>query len=351
MKSAVLSLSLLLFCSPAGLADGLHPERVPAQARWVAHVDFSGLFDSHLLAVLAEREGFDLDDEWRDEMVENLGFDPIDEVLGITLFGTTDEPEHGAALVAVSSKVDAALDILATQVHRSVEDVDGLNVTKWESPDGDPPIYSYVARREGSDLRLLVASSVRDEVVTAVSVLRGDADSLASGDGSFPVHTGEGSLAYVAAGDILGLLDGGLDDQALEIRRMVRSIEIEIGEHGDDVFARVSARTANAQAAQQVGTVVQGAKALVTLAAQSEPEAKQALPLLQSIEARTDGDTVTLSFTHDLDGLIELVESMHDRHGGPDLDVHGTLDFTFPGHDGKKDGDAAKAKKKDDGWH
>jgi hypothetical protein len=87
---------------------------------------------------------------------------------------------------------------------------------------------------------------------------------------------------------------------------------------------------------------------LLTLAAQSEEEARPLLPLVQGLTVSADQSWVTVRFRYPSSKLIQLAHELNEQH-----DLHRGIPISSPpspDHDGDKRTARPKLKKKD-GWY
>jgi len=313
MRLATLGLSLALL-SPLAAADDLDPSRVPADARWLVHVDLSAALESELFAGLQRLEG-DLDfegEEW-DEIRNELGIDPRTDLHSVTVFGVTDDPEEAVIQIDTNVVAEQALDALKLHMRSTAMNQGGAQIHRWQDPDGGgDTIYSHLAKRKGSNDRLLMVSPEPDALQGAVAVLRGDARSLADGGTHGVGHPRPGAFIFVSASDMLSeILEREADSH---VAKFVQAAQVQIGEHGGNTFAHIAVKTGNRSEAQQIAQVLQGALALAGLMGQSEPELAAALPMLTSIKFEADDEQLSLHFERPTGEILDFLESA--AHGG-----------------------------------
>ncbi len=307
MRVAPLALALLLL-SPLATADDLDPSRVPADARWLVHVDLAAALQSELFAGLQELES-DLDfngEDW-DEIRNELGIDPREDLHSVTIFGVTDDPEEAVIQIDTTVRAEQALDALKLHLQATAINGAGAQLYRWQDPDGGDTMYSHLAKRKGSNDRLLMVSSVQAALAESVRVLRGEAPSMAD-SGSHSLGTPRpGAFVFVSASEILSELLAREADS--HVARFVQAAEVQIGENGGNTFAHIAVKTGNRSEAQQIAQVLQGALALAGLVGQQEPELAAALPMLSSIQFKAEGERLTLHFERPTGELLEFLES------------------------------------------
>lgn len=334
MLAPTLAAALLAPTPAPAVADSFESAYVPSGATWVAHLDVAGVRASRLFA-MAQEHGLDLNDPDFAEVERELGINPVLDIDAITLFGSPHDVETPVALVATNAKADHALQKLAQHVSRSTVQVGDLTITRWEG-DGDGPGFSYLARK-GED-RLLIVSPSKTAVAQGVAVLKGDMDSLAD-DGPDGALGGSGALFFFSAGAEVTEAIPDMEDLA-PVAKLVQHIAAELGESGDDVYAKVTLGTSEARHATQIAAIVEGGRAALNLAAEMEPEVKQILPLLDGVHVEVFGNDVTLALTLPLDFLQQLAES-----DGTWADIHAEEDEYSDYSAAPDHGDD------EDGWH
>jgi hypothetical protein len=153
-------------------ADALDKSRVPAQARWVAHVDVEALTHSTLFAAMKAQHGkdFELDGDLA-ELESEFGIDPFVDLKSLTVYCAEKSPERSVILMSGSEKLDAALTRLQEQPGYRTEKESGHTLHVWSQ--GDETWYGWVLRRDSSANRVVVLSGNRDDLLNGVAVVRG----------------------------------------------------------------------------------------------------------------------------------------------------------------------------------
>ena len=281
-------------------AGELDKHLLPENTRFVAHVDFEALVRTKVFqAVEAEvMADLDHDEEVWSEM-EKLGIDIKKDLKSATVFGENED--SGTVIFVTSDKLDAALNRAREEVHFETRSVGGLDLISIEGEDDG---FLYVIAREGSGERVVFASDSSAAVVQAVRVFRGQERSLA--DSSHPAIS-----ASPAADSVLFISAGGLDSlsdlgAASQIAGMANSFVLDLGERSTKLFLRVSAQTASPKDALNLKAVVDGLRAMMTLAGGDEvPDF--VIEMMNSVQLDVRGSEVLLTIELDVADLLEQI--------------------------------------------
>lgn len=317
---------LLVSLAAAGIAAAgpLDPDRVSADARWLLHVDVEALTGSTVgRFVLEHGEMLDIDLDELDDLKDELGFDPREDLLSLTLYGTGDDPEDDAVAVAVTTGA-------ADEALRRLRDLEDVRVRKTEI--GGEEAYSirgdhdrlYVWLRDGrrSGERLVVLGRKRGAVARALDVMKGRSPSLSrDGGGLLDERPQRGSIAFVAAGDLAQL---GRFEPASRILRMCDGVALDVGERGEQVFAAATLQADTPEVAGDIRDIVHGLLALGRLVATEQPDMEPLLELVRSLDVATDDRRVTVRLSHDVEEVIEQLRGAarddEDAHDDDDDD-------------------------------
>ena len=313
MNSLSASLIGLLLLAPPALAGDLQKGRIPAQARWLVHLDVEAMKSSKLYEVVHQASA----ENGSNEMDEGLaqirmfaGLDPTLDLRSVTLYSAAQSEEGCVALLAGNAKVDQALDKLKTMANYHTTPVQDYALHTWG--DDHETWYAYVHRREGSDERVVIASQDSAELVRGIAVLEGDAESLAgSSRPPFRATPASGSILYAAAGESLREL--GDVHPVSAIAKLAKSIVVDLGEDHGALSVHVVLDTRTPEDAQRVHQVLQGAVALVGLVGGENEEIRAKLqPLVDSLRLSVSNTRVEAHFRYDVAALIEEMKSLHE---------------------------------------
>ncbi len=291
-------------------------EFVPADATLVAHIDVANFRRSvigHLFA--ANRDSFELDE--LDEMAEEFGFDPLEVIGSVTLYGRGDSPEPRTAVVVADGSIDEALLDLRDHEGFSIVKRGGLDIFSIEDT------FGYVEKRGGE--RVIVIAQSADDAVAGARVVRGDARNLADSPNTAlrrsPV---EGSFLFVIATEgVPGMEDSA---PASQILGLAEGVQFDFGEAGGSVFAKLAIGTGSSEAASNVADIATGLMAIGRLwSFQSEapPEARE---LLRALNISAYDGTVSVDFEYSLDALAVLVQKASAARADHDHDSDGDDD-------------------------
>ena len=294
------SLALLVTVRPAA-AVGVDPERIPADAKVVIHLDFQALQETTLVSMVREKHGHGITAA-RAWMIDKVGMDIREDVRGITFFTNTYEPEVGAMVL------DASFD--QEKVEALIEEEGDAETREWRGhtlyimEKKDKPGETFVlALLDGESA--VFASSVR-QARRAIRVLEGRGESLADTDSGLIVDAPEGTVLYAAARD--------LDEIECElpiIQQHTRIVYL-VGESDDEVFDQVMLEGEDEGVARNMHHVVNGFVSLVALWADDSDEIMQ---LVEDTEVTREGNVVTKAYRGSTESLIAAMEVIHERCG------------------------------------
>lgn len=307
-------------------ADAFDPTRVAADARWFAHLDLEALQRSELFAALraAQVEELTALDEL-DEFQE-LGLDPLRDLRSISVYCQDQDPERAVLLVVGNARVDEALATLAREPSYRAAELDGRRMHVWGS--GAESSYVCVARREGSEDRLVVRAPDEEALRRALGVIDGRAKSLASVEepqvrpAPRPAPRrapSNGSILYAAA--LSGLAELAEVEMASNVTRLCKDVLVDVGESRGEVHALLEMEANTEAEARQLQQVMQGALALLALAqggAEDPGVARSLQDLTNAFRFTANGKAVQCEFRMPVSVLLEDLRRW--RQAGDDDD-------------------------------
>jgi hypothetical protein len=117
------ALVTLAFLTPPGSAAPLDPKRVPADAKWVIHLDYEALTDTQLMEIYRSKRPQRVE-RARKWLQERYGIDPQQDLKDATLFSDSYRSHSGAIVLRTAydrEKVEA--DVLKRR---------GVKTTQWQ---------------------------------------------------------------------------------------------------------------------------------------------------------------------------------------------------------------------------
>ncbi len=302
-KSLLLALGLALAGGlgwvAAARAEPLNFAQVPGDAKWLVHVDVDAARASTVVDK-AWKKGLELNKDAQghlDKLREKIGFDICKDLHGLTAYGK--EPGKHTGVLIVNAKFDEKL------LREKAEKAPDHKVTKFESYD----LHSWTEKHHGPARTvwgtlykpdLLLFASSEDELKGALAVL----------DGKSPGIDDEARLkGDIKPGTILLMRATGLGKADLhvncELAKYVEAARFSLGEDGGASFFTAKVVAKDAEVAENLKEVVDGAKALAVFHVGSDAKAKA---LIAALSVTTKGRALTIKWKAPADDVWKQVE-------------------------------------------
>ncbi len=301
---------LSLLISPASIAvlaaprGGPDPEKISADALWLAHVDLEGALDTRLGRLILEGVNAGLHNELA-ELESHLGFNPLNEVHRVTAYGLPGDHQPPIVLLEASEAVDRVIETMRAEQTDVIEEVvEGFEIIRW--PEGAASI-----RDAGGDRRLVVAAPDSSALITALRTIDGALPSAADVEHpafASPVREGAFLAIIVPNADaIRNMLPPG-EDQLPEVLRQARALSLQIGEGDGLAYIDAACGTESEEEAQDVAQLTGGLMALSRMMLREDPEFAQLDPLLRAISIKAEGAQVRFLLEMPAEHLPETLE-------------------------------------------
>lgn len=292
-------------------ADVLDKSRVPAEARWVAHVDVEALTRSTLFTALRAQDGtFDMGGDLA-ELKAEFGIDPFVDLDSMTVYCADKSPERAVILMTGSEKLDAALTRLQEQPGYRTEKEGAHTLHVWSQDE--ETWYGWMLRRDATANRVVVMSANRDDVLSGVAVVEGARPSLATQrDGLVLATPAPGSFLFAATTENLTELN---DIEATSrVFKLAQTMSIDVGEDRGALFAHAIVDTKSPEDALKIQQVLQGAVALVGLMSDEHGIGSHVSSLVGALRFQCSGSRLTADFRYDVKALLEVFAGL-EKHG------------------------------------
>lgn len=287
-------------CVAAVRAAPLQPERVPADATWMIHVDVDRLRDSMLWELLQPALG--------DNAAYRAKVRELEEVSGatyprdlhsLTLYGC-DFTEQGVTLqIHAGADVDRILRLLKRNPRYRSYQVGNRLVFSWE--DQGRQLFGCFYQGD----RLVMGWSQK-ALEHALAVIDGREAGLKADSplaGGLPPAAGPAPLLSMACLDLASLRQEGLVKSPL--LAPVHSAWMRLGDEGGIASVQARAQTDGPDSAEHLRVSVEGLKAIAALADTDgrDPQARVRALLAQGISVTAGGAAVDLSWRANLKDL------------------------------------------------
>ncbi len=294
-----------------GLVGGLRAEplnlkRVAADAKWVAHLDVDAMRDS----VVAEK----VHDYWHKTHPEAAkflakarlwNFNPSEDLFDVTLHGTRIKKDTG--VVIVHAKVDQELLLKKARGapgHR--ESAYGqYQLHTWKHAEGTRHAHDMTGVFYRPDV--IVFGGSIDEVKAALDVLDGTGPNLAGKDSPLAEEIPPGTMFLARA---VGLADAPDLPCKSPVVKQIDFMTLSIGENQANTFINGKVEIEQAKMAQQLRSVVEGARAMAIL---NNADDEEALKVINALNVTVEGNVIRLRWQAPAEKVWELLKKFKER--------------------------------------
>ena len=319
MRVLGVAAALVLGLAAVVQAEPLNLKQVPADAKWVAHMDVDAIRAS-TVAQKAYKQCHDKcedADEKLAKLREKLGMDPTTDLHGITFYGTQIKKEKGVVIVQAEvdqkhlvAKAKKAPDYSSSK-HKSYK------LHTWTHRKGKEHEHSVTGCFHKPTV--IVFGRTADEVTAALDVLDGKSPALAGSDSQLAAEIPAGTVLLARA---VGLADADLPSKS-PLAKECESLCLAIGEHDGEVFAKGKLVTKSEDVAKQLKEVAEGFRALGALKHAGDADA---VKILDSFKVTVDGKAVAIEMQAGADAVWEhaqkMREKMREKMGDKDWKSH-----------------------------
>lgn len=317
MKTAViatmLALATFITSARAGEPDAA---AIPADTKWVAHVDVQKLVTSRLGKFVIEKANAKGLQERLAEVRDAIGTDLLADVKGLTLFGVDYGEQNWVVMLDAKMDQEKTVKLLgANEAYERLTEGD-YTIHRWTDPKAKARNMPAVRFGCFHDENRTVVAADLDRLKATLAVLDGKADSLASDkERAATLADAKGAILYINATDVKIDPEQAKPRAAL-LATMIGRLTLSVSEVEDNLVLRVAVGTKDEQEARKMAATVNGLVALATLAIDQEaikeqprPGALEAAQLLGKVSVMADAATVRISADWPVATLEKLIEA------------------------------------------
>jgi hypothetical protein len=303
MKTWTLLVSWLIACATT-MASALPKESVPADAKWLLHLNVTEFQASRIGQTVAKEF---LDEAWQAKLAALkplLGAD-LDwrKLESLTVYGTDFKQEQNAVmLIKTDSDTQQSLVTALRKLSKGGDQDAGEQVEETVGDTGS--IFTFksgILISTGKD-RILAVSKHRPALEKANEVLAGKGANLKSGSAfaDWPDHPQ--GFFFIALADGFGAADH-LPPQA-RILQQADGGQLALGENADRLLVSLSLHAKSTEACQQIQQVIQGLQALAVL---SQNENRELSDLVNAVKVTSKEKFVTVDFSYPVEKAFQTL--------------------------------------------
>jgi len=298
-KMTLMLLSAVLTLSSSGWAAPINRTHVPADAKWLLHVDFE-VFARTEMWRLINQEISEKDWITFDEIESIFGIDITKDIYGATLYGTDSKEENAVVAIYGLFDKERLLTMLAYNQFYRESEYNGRMLFHWMGEKDNKQFVGMFAT-DG----MIVISQSEQAVQNTADVLAGQVNSLVSQEDAplaTLVDTPENTFLVLAADGLTKLLK---DNKDVEILQKTKSMSVVICEKKGEIYLHVELTTNTIEAATQIEEMLTGIRAFVELKNAEQPEV---ILLLQAINLEQKEKRLFLAFQYSSAKLFEIAK-------------------------------------------
>jgi hypothetical protein len=307
-RVALLAVAMLASAAIPLAAAPLDLAAVPADAKWLMHVDMDAARDSVVVQRAWERmlKMHPHAGGMMDMVTRMAGMDPRKDLRDATAYGRDTDKRNGVMIV----RAKANREFLTRMVEKAAD--------HKTMKHGDYTLHAWTHKR-GRHSGPVVGAFHKDDVMVFARTEAAVTAALDVLDGRQAAVTGDAPLAgRVRPGSIVVARATAVDpDTKCPVLKQGKGFRVAMGEHEGKSFYRARLEMASPAAADDVVDVVKGFTALASLRWGGEADA---MKLVDAAKTVVEGDTCTISWDADADEVWKVVERAADawekRHRG-----------------------------------
>ena len=309
MRACLAALALAMGWGASGSAEPLDCGRVPADAKWLVHVDVRAI-DS---GAVSQK----ISDLWRQlpatrQGLQRLrwttGVDLAKDLEDITVYGRSFDQDH--AVTIVRSKADQArlARYLRARPDFHTSEYRGHELMGWTERKGNSAAQTMAGCVHESRVWLF-GRDVAD-LKLALDVLSGHAPSLPEGHALHATRTPEGTMIQVRG---IGLGEAKLPFESPLVRKSTYLMALG-GENATEVFVEGRVATQSGEVAGQLRSVVEGLLAMARLRFDQDPDMSR---VLDAVKVSVAGESVMVQCRWPAEQLLSVIEKSWTKQAIP----------------------------------
>jgi hypothetical protein len=301
MRFVAFSAAAVLAASSVALGGRLDRSVIPTDPSFVIHLDMEALAASSLGEMLLGGELIPDVKQARAQAMNEIGMDPVEEIMGITLYGDGEDIEAATIVVHCSEAVDGLVLGLA-EAEEKPEGYDSFEKDGQTVHELGGEAYACVL--EAEEGRFIVMSDNLKRTLAGVRVIEGDTPNFTDAKSpALVLKPGKGALIYAEIAMPADLPDF---EPVSEIIKQTKSIQMQIAEREDQVQAALAIDAGSEELATDISEVLTGVIAMGRMVAAEQPEMAFLKDVSRGLTVKARGTKIAAILECDLE-MIETI--------------------------------------------
>lgn len=290
LKRTLTTMGLIALAATTAIADPFDAKAVPADAKWVLHVDVEALAKSSFWPIIEQKINADANLQAGLQQFEMIASMSLPQDLhSVTVYGLGFNEPDGVILFRARANQQQLTTLLQQNPSFTSIPHGNYEVLSWE--DKGKIMHGAFF---GTD-RVIIGQS-QDNVERAIDILDGKGDSFKADS----VMTQPAGVIAAVSSDAIAELAKKPDQKNNPILPYISSAAISLAEQDQNVLIKAVFGAPDATKATQLKTSADGLKALGMMLANGEnadPKLKLIAPLLPPLEISSQGSNVMINWS------------------------------------------------------
>lgn len=303
MIASVIATVAMLLIPSAVSASPLDPARVPADAKWVIHLDLEAISGTTLAEQVRQKRA-PMARYVRQWFQNRYGIDPREDLDALTMFSDTYESHTGTMILK------AGYD--RKKVRSELQNKPNVQTHAWQNhtlytvlPEDQKPGKPMVIVLLDDQTAIFASSAGRAKA--AVKLVQGDSPSLEGKDSKLLKEHRAEAMVYGAAIDLKQIAQR---EGIFPILRQHEHIHLSVSEEDGKVLRKLTLVAQSDDVAEQMKTTLEGLVAFSKVWAADSENLKQ---MAEDAEIRIDGQVVKFEGRHDSETVLNALGEVRER--------------------------------------
>jgi hypothetical protein len=286
LATTILGWATAVQASPLDLKD------VPADAKWVAHVDFDAARSSQVVQSFSQQCGT-IWPKLREKAAtlgQKIGLDQCGDLHGITIYSAKLEPGNGVLIARAKWNSQTLLERAKKASDYTTLKYGNYTIhafTAHKGSKGSKHAHQVAGTLHKADV--LVLASSPDLLKTALDVLDGKATNLVGKPSPLAANVPAGAIVLARAVDLKDSAAAHMHP----VLQLLNSFDYAKGEHDGRWFSDLAVTADSKPVAENLGKVFEGFRAWLSLHAHKAP---WFVELLKKVQLNVQDNVVTATF-------------------------------------------------------
>lgn len=291
--------TLIVTIAASAFAGPIQKAEIPATSTWAMHFDCEKAKDSEMGKLILNREKSEKEDQRLKGFIDKCGFDPIEDVKSVTVFGDSFGDKDGILIVKGDIATDKLDAMLETAKDHKTSTYGNLIIHTWQDKHHNRPAVGCFY-----DKTTILMGQKADKLKIAIDTLNKTAKGLDDESAKVVIPDVDDGVFFIICANKQNENLGQSPHAAM--LRNAKSLIFALGESDGNIASELQITAKTEADAALMSQIVSG---MLSYSLLSGDKAPVMADIAKSVQIEASGDTVNVALSYSSSKIFDAMQS------------------------------------------